>query len=202
MTSEISAAVGARRSDHAIEPLFLERWSPRAFDGAAVGEPALAAILEAARWAPSASNAQPWRFIYAIRGEAEWERFVGLLKPNNAAWARNAGALVFICSDSEKPARGEAPPQPSRTHSFDAGAAWALMALQATALGFHAHAIAGFDHQRARGELQVPDHFKLEAAVAIGRGGDKTLLPAELQARETPSNRRPLAETVHRGRFR
>lgn len=202
MTSETSAAAGARRPEHAIEPLFLERWSPRAFDGAAVGEPALASILEAARWAPSAANAQPWRFVYALRGEAEWERFVGLLKPNNAAWARNAGALVFICSDSVKDARGEAPPQPSRTHSFDAGAAWALMALQATALGFHAHAIAGFDQDRARTELQVPERFRLEAAVAIGRAGDKTLLPDALQARETPSSRRPLAETVYRGRFR
>lgn len=202
MTSTSAAEVGTRRADHLIEPLFLKRWSPRAFDGAAISEQTLAAILEAARWAPSASNVQPWRFIYAIRAESDWERFVALLKPNNAAWAQNAGALIFICSDSERPAKGEAPAQPSRTHSFDSGAAWAFMALQATALGLHAHAIAGFDRERARAELEVPERFRLEVAVAIGRVGDKTQLPEELQARETRSSRRPLAETVFRGRFR
>ena len=199
-TSEADAA--ARRADHEIEPLFLKRWSPRAFDGSALDPPTLASILEAGRWAPSASNVQPWRFVYAVRGEADWARFLALLKPNNAAWAQNAGALVFICSDTEKPATDLAPAQLSRSHSFDAGAAWAFMALQATALGLHAHAIGGFDHERAHVELQVPDRFRVEAAVAIGRTGDRARLPEALQARERPSTRRPLAETAFRGRFR
>lgn len=201
MTSASATVAEDRQADHLIEPLFLRRWSPRAFDGAAVDAATLASVLEAGRWAPSASNVQPWRFVYAVRGDAHWDGFLALLKPNNAAWAQNAGALVFICSDSEKPATRDAPAQPSRTHSFDAGAAWAFMALQATALGLHAHAIAGFDRERAGAELQVPARFRVEVAVALGRAGDKAQLPEALQARETPSQRRPLAETVFRGRF-
>lgn len=190
-----------RRSPHLIEPLFLDRWSPRAFDGSPLPAGDIAAILEAARWAPSAFNAQPWRFIYALRGDAAWERLLGLLLPFNAAWVANAGALIFIASDSEAPPRPGQPPRASHSHSFDAGAAWALIALQATRLRYHAHAMTGADFERARTELAVPDVFRLEAAIAIGRRGDKSILPEALQAREAPSDRKPLAELVFHGRF-
>jgi nitroreductase len=193
--------VHGRRSPHAIEPLFLERWSPRAFDGAPVAGPHLAAIFEAARWAPSAFNAQPWRFVYAVKGDADWTRLLALLIPFNAGWAASAGALIFICSDSLMAGKADQPPQPSHSHSFDAGAAWAMMALQATRLGYHAHGMTGVDFDRARAELEVPARFRLEAAVAIGRRGDKATLPEALQAREAPSDRRPLDELVFHGRF-
>jgi nitroreductase len=190
-----------RRSAHAIEPLFLRRWSPRAFDGSPIPPADLAAIFEAARWAPSAFNAQPWRFVYAARGDADWERLLGLLIPFNASWVAGAGVLVFICSDTLMQGKPDQPPSPSHSHSFDAGAAWAMLALQATALGYHAHGMTGVDFERARVELEVPDRFRLEAAAAIGRMGDKSLLPEALQARETPSDRKPLAELVFHGRF-
>src|SRR4051812_29920955 len=89
-----------RTSDHAIDPLFLERWSPRAFDGSEIPDADLMTMFEAARWAPSAFNSQPWRFLYAKRWDANWERFLGLLIPWNQGWAHSASVLIYILSDS------------------------------------------------------------------------------------------------------
>jgi nitroreductase len=190
-----------RQSAHPIEPLLLERWSPRAFDGSAVNRNDIAAIFEAARWAPSAFNVQPWRFIYALRDDADWQRLLGLLIPFNASWVKNAGALIFICSDTLMAPKPDQPPQLSHSHSFDAGAAWALMALQATALGYRAHGMTGLLFDRCRSELEIPERFRLEAAVAIGKQGDKSVLPEALQAREVPSERKPLGDLVFHARF-
>jgi nitroreductase len=191
-----------RTSDHPIEPLFLQRWSPRAFDGSKLEDAELLTILEAARWAPSAFNHQPWRFVYAHRGSPDWERFIAPLMPFNAMWARHASLLIYILSDTmiQLP---RAPAQTvSHSHSFDAGAAWALLALQASRLGLGAHGMTGVDFDRARVELGVPDRFRIEAAIAIGRPGDKSKLPPEMQSREAPSGRRPLHESVMEGRFK
>ena len=190
-----------RLSAHPIEPLLLERWSPRAFDSSAVDRKDLASIFEAARWAPSAFNVQPWRFIYALRDDADWQRLLGLLIPFNASWVKNAGALIFICSDTLAVTKPSRPPELSHSHSFDAGAAWALMALQATSLGYRAHGMTGLLFDECRSELEIPDRFRLEAAVAVGKQGDRSLLPEELRAREVPSERRPLSELVFHGRF-
>lgn len=188
-----------RQADHPIDPLFLERWSPRAFDGSAMPEADLLTMFEAARWAPSAFNGQPWRFVYAHRGDAEWERFLGLLIPFNQDWAKSASVLVFILSDRMIAAKSG--DQVSHSHSFDAGAAWASLALQATRLGYFAHAMSGVEFDRAQAELAVPERFRIEAAVAIGRAGDPASLPEKLRARETPSSRKPLADFVFRGGF-
>src|SRR3984957_16048531 len=190
-----------RASAHPIDPLFLERWSPRAFDSSKLSETELFTILEAARWAPSSFNHQPWRFIYAHRGSADWERFVGLLMPFNAMWARHASVLLFIVSDTMIQLPRDPAPSLSHSHSFDAGAAWAFMALQATRLGIHTHGMAGVDFERARQELSVPDSFRIEAAIAIGKLGDKSKLPPDMQAREAPNGRRDLSEFVMEGRF-
>jgi hypothetical protein len=109
--------------------------------------------------------------------------------------------LVFVCSDTLMPAKGDQPPQVSHSHSFDAGAAWAMMALQATRLGYHVHGMTGVNFDQARVQLGVPERFRLEAAVAIGRRGDKSILPEALQARELPSERKPLKDLVFRGGF-
>jgi nitroreductase len=191
----------ARQPDHPVERFILERWSPRAFDGSAIPERDLASIFEAARWAPSAFNAQPWRFIYSERGDSEWQRLLDLLIPFNVRWAQHAGVLIFICSDKLIEMKPGQMPEPSHTHSFDAGAAWAMLALQATALGYHAHGMSGVDFARAHRELAVPERFRVEAAVAIGKMGDKSLLPDSLRAREAPSKRKPLSQLVFRGRF-
>ena len=190
-----------RTATHPIDSLFLQRWSPRAFDGSKLSDAELFTILEAARWAPSSFNHQPWRFIYAHRESPDWERFVGLLMPFNAMWARHAAVLLFILSDTMIQLPRDAAQSVSHSHSFDAGAAWAFMALQATRMGISTHGMAGVDFARARKELSVPESFRIETAIAIGRAGDKSKLPPEMHAREAPNGRRDLAESVMEGRF-
>ena len=191
-----------REPDHPIDPLFLERWSPRAFDGSEVPDADLAVMFEAARWAPSAFNSQPWRFLYAKNGDAEWETFLSQLIPWNQSWARTASVLVYILSDTmpfTDKKTGE--PKDSSTHAFDAGAAWVSLALQATRLGYHAHGMSGIQYELARETLRIPERFALNAACAIGRIGDPAQLDEKLRAREFPSDRKPQAEFVFRGGF-
>ena len=183
-----------RQPGNPVDPIFVNRWSPRALEAKAMPEGGLYIMLEAARWAPSAYNIQPWRFIYAMRDDARWHDFLGLLDPFNASWAENASALVFLVSDTLTPAHGASPAKPSRTHSFDAGAAWAQLALQATALGYQAHAMAGIHFDDVRQRLSVPDNYQVQIAVAIGRQADPSDLPLAPQDREKPSPRMPLEE--------
>lgn len=190
-----------RATSRAVDPLFLERWSPRAFDASAIPQVDLDTIFDAARWAPSAFNYQPWRFLYAHRDSADWQRFLGVLVPFNQDWVKTASVIVFILSDTLMAAPGSDDYKPSHSHSFDAGAAWALLALQATRLGYHTHGMTGVDFDAARKELAVPDRFRIEAAVAIGRQGDKSVLPEQLQAREAPSDRKPIEDFVFAGNF-
>jgi len=190
-----------REAEHPIDPLFLDRWSPRAFDGSDIPDEDLLTIFEAARWAPSAFNSQPWRFLYARRGDPNWQLFLGLLIPWNQGWAHSASALVYILSDSMPMSDKAGAPQPSRTHSFDAGAAWASLALQATRMGYHAHGMSGIQYELARAELGVPERYRIEAACAIGRIGDPATLDEKLRAREHPSGRKPQSEFVFAGRF-
>jgi len=190
-----------RQTPHPIDPLFLDRWSPRAFDAAPMPEADLLTLFEAARWAPSAFNAQPWRFLYARRDDADWPLFLSLLIPWNQGWAHSASVLIYILSDTLPFTGKDGAPAPSHTHSFDAGAAWACLALQATKLGYLAHGMSGIELDRAREELRVPERFRIEAAVAVGRLGDPATLPEKLRAREAPSERLPLEERVFHGRF-
>ena len=189
-----------RTAQYPIDPMFLERWSPRAFDSEEISEELLMTLFEAARWAPSAFNAQPARFLYARRGTPNWPKFLSLLIPFNQSWAERASALVAIVSQTTVTKPG-AEPTPSYSHSFDAGAAWAYLALQASRLGLHVHGMTGFDHKRAPVELNVPADHRVEAMIAIGRLGDKSLLPEGLQARETPNDRKLLSELVFEGGF-
>lgn len=189
----------ARQPDHPVEPLFVERWSPRSFLPEPVPDAVLQSAFEAARWAPSASNAQPWRFLVARRGDAHWEAFVSLLAPRNALWARQASALIVILSALRLERRGAVVENVS--HSFDAGAAWTNFAHQALLLGWHTHGIGGFDRAAARERLAVPDDFAIEAIAALGRQGDLDTLHADFHATESPSGRRPLGETVFAGRL-
>ena len=191
----------SRTADHPIDSLFLERWSPRAFTSEPISPHDLFTLLEAARWAPSSFNSQPWRFLYARRDTEPWPKFLGLLSDYNQSWAKAAAALLILVSKTTLLPRGADKEMPSPTHSLDAGAAWANLALQATKSGWAAHGMAGFDGPRTVIELGVPSNFRVEAAIAIGRPGDKSLLPESLRAREQPSDRVPLSQLVSEGRF-
>jgi nitroreductase len=191
-----------RHSEYPVEPLFLERWSPRAFDGSLVPQADLETMFDAARWAPSAFNSQPWRFLYAHRGDAHWPLFLDVLVPFNREWAQHAAVLVYILSDTLPfTDRKTGEPAPSLTHSFDAGAAWALLALQAWRMGYYAHGMSGIELDRARDALGVPERYVINAAAAIGRQGDPATLPERLRAREEPSDRDPLRDIAFHGPF-
>jgi nitroreductase len=193
--------IDIRTAEHAVAPLFLERWSPRAYDGTALPEKDLLTILEAAHWAPSAYNVQPWRFIYALKGTPEFDRLLGLLVEFNQGWAKNAGALVFIVSKTHSLPPGADEEKPNYSHSFDAGAAWGLLSLQAQMLGYKAHGMTGLQFDRVPETLDIPEGYRVEAAAAIGRQADPAILPEGLRKGETPSARRPLAEVAFKGTF-
>ena len=191
-------SANGRSSDFPIDPIFLERWSPRAFAEDTIDERELLTLLEAARWAPSAFNVQPWHFIYARRGTPSFERLLGVLIEFNQSWAKRAAALIVVVSET---APGPDKSVPSHSHSFDAGAAWACLAFQAHLSGWHAHGMTGVDFAKAAADLSVPDTHRVEAAIAIGRLGDKSLLPEKLQAREQPNARKMLIEIISEGSF-
>lgn len=190
-----------RTSDHPIDKLFLERWSPRAFVPQEMPEADLMTILEAGSWAPSSYNSQPWRMLYARRGTAHWDKFLSLLGEFNQSWAKNGSALLVMVSKSTMRPPGQDTDIPSHSHSFDTGAAWAQIALQATLSGYQAHGMVGFDMKRAFTELHVPEGYRVEAAIVIGKQADKAMLPEQMQAREAPSPRKKLSESALEGGF-
>lgn len=191
-----------RVADHPIDAQFLERWSPRSFTGEAIPEAELMTLFEAARWAPSSYNSQPWRFVYARRDTPSWDGFFGLLNPFNQSWAKDAAAIIVALSKSTMLPPGKDREIPSHSHSYDAGAGWAYLALQASLSGWAAHAMVGFDMDTAFAQLQVPQGYRIEASIAIGRRGDKGLLPEAMQSREEPNGRNPIGQFVMEGRFR
>jgi nitroreductase len=194
-------AARSRIPEHSIDPLFHERWSPRAFTGEEISVDTLMGLFEAARWAPSANNVQPWRFVYARRGSPAFEKFLETLAPANRLWAGKASALVAVVSRELMAVPGKLEPVPSASHSFDAGAAWAQLALQAHLWGWSTHAMGGFDRAKALEALAIPAAHQLEVFVAIGRRGDASTLPDWARAREVPNERRSLAELVREGSF-
>ena len=185
-------AGNGRSSAWPILRLFLERRSSRAFSGDAVSRQLVATLLEAARWAPSSFNEQPWRFVVALRdSDGEWEQFLSWLSASNRSWCERAGALVLIVAK-----RGHSRRTP---HDFDTGAAWAQLALQAAASGLIAHAVAGFDHERAEEELGIPLTFHAVCMVAVGTPGRAADLPEHLRRREVASHRHSLQEIAFDG---
>lgn len=186
-----------RKPTYEVNPLILNRWSPRSFSGEEISDKLLFSLFEAARWAPSSFNNQPWRFIYAKRTSQDWNLLLNLLGDSNKKWCANASALVVIISKKTFDYNGK----PSITHQFDAGSAWQNLAIQAETQGFATHAMQGFDYERAKKELNVSDEYDVMAMVAIGKRAQKEKLPPELQEREIPSDRRPLSEIVMEGKF-
>lgn len=185
-------------AEYPVDELFLDRWSPRAMSGEAVTDEELMTLFEAARWAPSSYNNQPWRMLYARRDTEHWPVFLGLLVEGNRVWAQDAAALVLFVSKETFDFNG----QPYPTHSFDTGAAWENLALQATLTGLVTHGMQGFDYERARTELHIPEGFRVEAMIAVGRPGDPAKLPEQVRAREAPSSRKSLSEITCEGAFR
>ena len=186
-----------RSTTYDINDLIVNRWSPRSFLPEELSDKTLFSLFEAARWAPSSSNGQPWRFIFAKRNSQHWNGLFNLLVDFNKQWCANASVLVVVLAKKTFEHNG----QPIATRQFDAGAAWENLALQAVSQGLITHGMAGFDYEKARKDLAVPDDYEVVAMIAIGKVGPKEKLSPELQTREVPSTRKPLSELVMEGKF-
>jgi nitroreductase len=183
-----------------VDPMFPGRWSPRSFSPEPVDHAVLRSLFEAARWAPSSANEQPWLFVYAVSPEDRARFAEGLLEMNRA-WASHAPVLVYLLT-RRRVAQGAWAGQPNPMASFDAGAAWMSFALQAHLRGLSAHAMGGIDRAKVASLIGVPtEEYEILVAIAVGYRGDPAVLPEPMAARERPSERRPLREVAVEGRF-
>lgn len=185
---------------HPIHELMRARWSPRSFTDAPVTLEQTASLLEAARWASSCFNEQPWHFVLARRDAEpqEFARLLGLLSANNQAWAGRAGLLMVTVARLRFTNNGN----PNAVALYDLGQAAAHMTLQAVTLGLAAHQMRGFDVERARTELGVPAEHDPVSCIAIGHAGPPSLLPENLAAREVaPRIRKPIGDFAFVGRW-
>jgi nitroreductase len=176
-----------------VHPLLAERWSPRGFDRAhELGDQALTALLEAARWAPSAHNSQPWRFLVTRRGEEAHGRLFAALAPGNQAWAGTASALVLVVA---RIVGENGSPYPWAL--YDTGQAVAALVTQAQADGLAVHQMGGFDTAAVRAEFGLGEDLTPVVVLAIGRRDGLADLPEHLAAREAaPRTRRPVSDLL------
>jgi nitroreductase len=190
-------ALDYRKGDHPIEPLILRRWSARAMSGEPITDEEMLTLFEAARWAPSTFNEQEWRFLYARRDTPQWPVFFELLVEGNRLWCRRAAMLVVILAHRVFERNGK----PNPVHLFDCGNAFENLALQGTAMRLVVHGMQGFDFDKARSALGVPENYAVVAMFAVGRPGDPAELPEKLRDREVPSGRKPVTELICEGAF-
>jgi nitroreductase len=186
-----------RKADHPIESLFLRRWSPRAMSGEPITQQEMLSLFEAARWAPSTYNEQEWRFLYARRETPQWPAFFDLLAEGNRLWCQRAALLVVILAHKIFQHNGA----PNAVHLFDCGNAFENLALQGTVMGLVVHGMAGFNFDKARTVLGVPEDYAVAAMFAVGRPGDPAQLPENLRDREVPSGRKPVTDFICEGVF-
>ena len=177
--SQASPIQNNRKADFPIDAQFTDRWSPRAYTGEVIAEADIMSMLEAARWAPSSNNAQPWRFAVVLRNDPQWDSLFATLNPVNQAWADKAGALIAIASYHLAAKAGSPDLVPNGMHAFDTGAAWAYMAMQAHLNGFSLHGIGGFDKVAGAQVLGLPADHTLQMLATVGKRGDAATLRHE-----------------------
>jgi len=195
MTDNSEMAHEHREPDHDIHPILLERWSGRAMDGTRIDADEFMPVFEAARWAPSSRNLQPWRFIYVTREDEGWEEYLDLLNEGNRRWAEDGAVLVIVASQTTDDGKH------NRTHAFDTGAAWENMALEGTRRGLVVHPMGGIDRQAAHERAGLGDEHAVHCMVVLGNPAPRETLPEDLQERETPSGRDELSGTVFQDRI-
>jgi len=178
-----------REFDYDVLPEIKNRWSPRAFASDPIAKEEVRALLEAARYAPSCFNEQPWRFFLADN-EENLVKMRSVLAPMNQQWANRAPILLMILAKKTFEANGKE----NAWHMFDAGTAWGYLSLEAQRRGLITHAMGGFSQPLARDVFAVPEDYDIVTIVAIGKRGDKGQLDTELQTRESPGLRKSLSE--------
>jgi nitroreductase len=166
--------------------------------GEKISQEELMSLFEAARWAPSSYNNQPWKFLYALRETPHWTKFFNLLIDFNKGWCDKAAVLGVVLSGKIF----EKTKKPCITHALDTGSAWENLALEGTSRELVVHGMQGFDYQKAKSELKVPDEYEVLSMFAVGKRAPKETLPAELQQREVPSMRKRVSEFAFEGEFR
>jgi len=196
--AEMSEITKFRSPEFAVDELFVSRWSPRAMSGAKITSQELMSLLEAARWAPSAYNDQPWRFVYVMRETPEWKPVFDCLVDWNKMWCKNAGALVVFTARTTFERGGK----PNGTAVFDTGAAWENFALQGHLNGLVVHGMSGFDYEKMAKVINLPAGYEIVAMAAVGKPAPKTVLPEEMQSGEVPSSRKALKELTFEGKFK
>ena len=184
---------------HLVHELIRRRWSPRAFSSRPVEREKLLSVLEAARWAPSSFNGQPWSFLVATKDDpAEFDRMLSCLVPQNQVWAKAAPVLMISVAKPHFEHNGK----PNRHAWYDTGQAVAFLTLQATALDLGVHQMAGFSADKARELYAIPETAEPASAIALGYPGDPNSLDEKLRERElAPGKRKPLKEFVFAGRW-
>lgn len=184
-------------TNHEILDLLARRWSTRAFAGKTLDWPTLARLFEAARWAPSSGNGQPWSFLYALKQECEeFDKLASVLVPGNA-WAKEAGALVLSVAQLDRE-----PGKPNRHAWHDVGLATENLMIQATSMDVAVHAMGGFDGHKARELFAIPERWDPVAMLAIGFPGDPEQLNEDLKKKDlAPRLRRPVEEFVFQGKW-
>jgi nitroreductase len=177
-----------------VHDLIRKRWSPRSFADRPVSDTDLKSLLEAARWASSSNNEQPWIFFVARKSDAaEFEKLFDLLLPGNQVWASKAPLLMIMAARKTMTRNGA----PNHYALHDAGQAFAQLALQAVALGLHVRGMAGFDRERAVVDLNIPEEYCLGAAIAVGYAASPDQLPEKYREMElSKRQRKPLAQFV------
>jgi nitroreductase len=176
-----------------VEDLFLRRWSPRAFADKDVSADDLKKIFEAASWAASSYNEQPWRFFLGRKGDATYQKIYDTLVEFNQGWAKSAPVLILSVASNKFAQSG----RPNQYSLHDTGAATANLSLQATALGLHTHSMAGFDHGKARKIFNVSADYDIGAVTALGYLGNPETLHDQLRTNElSPRQRKPVSEFV------
>ncbi len=186
-----------RKPEFDLHEVFLQRWSPRALSSEPIAHDILMSLFEAAKWAPSSFNNQPWRFVYTYHGSEKFHVLLSVMNPYNHTWAQNASVLILVLSHRFFEKTGEISP----SHSFDVGAACQNMALQATFYGLVIHIIEGFDKTLARQQMNIPDDYAIEVLIAVGKPISPLALPEHIQKRECHSLRKPLEELVFKDTF-
>lgn len=182
---------------YVIDQIFKNRWSPRAFDPSPLPDNVLMSLFEAARWSMSCFNEQPWLFIYAT-GKSELELFRSIMSESNKRWTINAPVVGYIFARR----RFASDNKPNLWAKFDCGAAWMALTLQARMLGLYTHGMAGFNREKVYELLAVPEaDFEVVAAFALGKFGNKDVLPEDKKKTERPNDRRPLDEIIRKGRY-
>lgn len=188
-----------RIPEASINTIFINRWSPRAFDpNFILEEKDIETLIEAARWSPSCFNEQPWRFVIASKQDKEFDGFVDLLNEANQKWAKDAALIGFLITKRKFTQKDNE----NKHARFDSGAAWMALTLQARSHGLHTHAMAGIKYDEIYDQLEIDkNEYDLICAFAVGQMGDKDQLPEKFKEQEEPNNRKEQEEIYFRGKF-